>query len=91
MPDNPIPETVLRSSLGIAKLAVDPAFDITPPVAKVPADAKTGWTLAAPPPGIDGGKRNLEVLGEVPCRHQAICVFDSHGGALSGAILHHTT
>ncbi len=81
-----MPVTVFRSSLGIAKLAVDPAFDVAPPVTKVPADAKTWWTLAASPPGIDGGQRNLEVLGEVPCRHQAIRVLDSHGGAHSGAI-----
>lgn len=62
----------VRSSLLILQLTFDPGFDVSASVAEVAADSEAGWALAAVPPGVDGGDRNTQVLGELLDGEQSI-------------------
>ena len=51
---------------------IDPRLDIPRPVPEVFADPKPWWTFMSVAPGVDGGDRHTEVLGEFLDGEQSI-------------------
>lgn len=44
---------------------LDPAFDISPSVSHMTTNTESWGTVAVVPPGVDGGDRHTEILGEI--------------------------
>lgn len=53
-------------------MVVDPLLDVAPPEAEVPADPESWGTLVPVAPGVDGGYRYGEILGEFTGGEQLI-------------------
>jgi hypothetical protein len=63
------------SAADIVELMIDPLFDVAPPEAEVFTDPESQWAFASVAPGIDGGHRHTEVLGELVDGQQPIWGF----------------
>jgi len=49
----------------LGELVADPSLDITPPITEVAANPEAGRSSAVVSPGVDGGDRDVEVMGEL--------------------------
>jgi hypothetical protein len=56
----------------VLQLAFDPGFDVSTSVTEMAANSEAGWSQAAVPPGVNGGDRNAQVLGELLDGEQSI-------------------
>jgi hypothetical protein len=50
----------------------DPVGDVAGAESEVAADPEAGWAVTAVSPGIDGGDRNAEVVGEILDAEEAV-------------------
>jgi hypothetical protein len=58
--------------VGVLEFALYPLVDVAGSVAEVFADPKPWWTFMSVAPGVDGGHRHTEVLGEFLDGEQSI-------------------
>lgn len=63
---------------------VDPAFDVAPSEAKIPADAESWWAVVTMSPRVDGGHRHVEILSKIFDGQQLVEVFHVGNRASEG-------